>query len=566
MKRNWKSLLLALSLVLVFAPALVFAGGRQGGGAASTSGGGVTPQGYAVPVSQGGELKDQFTIFLGLIMRSPDDTPMQQVLREKTGIDFKVKGIQSDDVQTSVNLMLASGEQLADVLILGRNTVIRNALIQSGKVMEVSPLFSSSTLKTIPNIPQRVKNYVTEPDGKSYVIPARYATNLDDPFPGWTLDAFWIRKDLMQQAGVTEQNISTLAGFESALRKFKALRSPAGNPMIPLSFIMGSHHENIIAAMFGVYMANGVSGMPGVMEIGGKRVFAFDNPDYLEAFRWMNRMYTEGLIDVEVATHNAERFQEKLESGQFAAYAGHGGQGLWDYWKEMKGPEDNPAKWYMYPFQSPKVPNKTKQALSSINPYPYYDIFINKDTKHLNAVVNWLEWAQEPVYYRQHEAENGPEGTTWWFTDTKKQLWQFEPEFEKDRSSGDAVRQARVSPMIYQVSTYAKEWYPWFTQDVGNLAPGNFLLAEYCNYIGQNIVNHRVIKDLDLVQAPLDSVIADNLPTLDQVRDEYTAKMIMAPNTAAFDAAYREFLQMLETRAKWSSMKAEWEKLYAAAK
>ncbi|MDR0637183.1 MAG: extracellular solute-binding protein [Treponema sp.] len=572
MKRSWTSVLLTLSLAMAFAPAVVFASGSsQSRGATTSTSGGVTPQGYAVPVSQGGELKDQFTVFLGQVVMSPDDTTMQKALREKTGIDFKVRGIQSDDVQTAVNLLLASGEQLADVLVLGRDTVIRSALIQSGKVMEVSSLFSSSTLKTIPNIPQKIKNYVIEPDGKSYVIPSRYAINPDDPFPGWTLSAFWIRKDLMQQAGVTEQDISTLAGFEAALRKFKALRNPAGNPMIPLSFIMGnndqgSHQENIIVAMFGVDMAGSVSGMPGVMEIDGKRVFAFDNPDYLEAYKWMNRMYTEGLIDVEVATQNPERFQEKLESGQFAAYVGHAGQGTWDYWKDMNGPEDNPAKWYMNPFQSPTVPNKPKQAINYINPYPSYDIFINKDTKHLNAVVNWLEWALEPIYYRQHEAENGPEGTTWWFTDAARRLWQFEPEFEKDRSSGDAVRSARVSPQIWQVATYAKDWYPWFTQAASNLAPGNFLTPEYCNYIGQNIVNHRTINNMDLVQAPLDGVIANNLPTLNQVRDEYTAKMIMAKTQAECEATYQEFLRMLETRANWSGMKAEWEKLYAASK
>jgi putative aldouronate transport system substrate-binding protein len=212
------------------------------------------------------------------------------------------------------------------------------------------------------------------------------------------------------------------------------------------------------------------------------------------------------------------------------------------------------------------VSNKTKQAINYVNPYPSHDIFINKDTKHLNAVINYLEWAQAPIYYRSHEAENGPEGTTWWFTDAEKRLWQFEPEFEKDRSSGDAVRSARVSPQIWQTATVPKIWYPWFNQAASNLAPGNFLNPEYCNYIGQTIVNHRVITDLDLVQAPLEGVILENLPTLNQLRDEYVAKMIMARSTAECEAMYKEFLQMLERRANWSGMKAEWEKVYATGK
>ncbi|MDR0387473.1 MAG: extracellular solute-binding protein [Treponema sp.] len=541
-------------------------GGRQSGGGSAASGGGTVPQGYAVPVSQGGELTDTFTIFLGAVVMSPDDTVMQRYLKEKTGIDFRIRGIQSDDVQTSVNLMLASGEALADMLILGRDMVIRNALIDSGKVMELSPLYNSATLKTIPNIPQKIKDFVTESDGKMYVFPGNYDQNPDDPFPGWALNAFWIRTDLMEQAGVTEQDISTLAGFEGALRKFRTLRNPAGTPMIPLSFIQGGQQEKTVLAMFGVDMANGVSGMPPVMNIGGRPVFAFENPDYLEAYKWLNRMYNEGLIDMEVTTQSSERFQEKLESGQFVAYVGEGGQGLWDYWKEMWGPEDNPAKWYMYPFQSPRVPNKTKQAVSYVSPYPSHDIFINKDTRRLNAIMHYLEWAQEPIYYRQHEVSEGPEGTTWWFTDAERRQWQFEPEYERDRNSGDAARAARVTPGLWQANTSSKEWYPWFTQAAGSAAPGNYLTPQYSQYIGNEIVNHRAINAMDMVQAPLGGVIVDNLPTLNQVRDEYTAKMIMAANTAACEAVYREFLQMLEARANWSGMKAEWERLYNSAR
>jgi putative aldouronate transport system substrate-binding protein len=552
--------------VIILVWALISCQGRESGGAGAAPGG-TAPQGCVLPVKDGGELKDQFTIFAGHNIMFTGETVMQKALREQTGIDFRVRGIQSGDVQTSVNLMLASGEQLADMLILSRDEVIKTALIESGKVMELSSLYNSAALKNIPNIHEKIKKFVTEPDGKKYVIPGYYAQNPEDPFPGWTLEAFWIRTDLMEQAGVTEQDISTLEGFEAALRKFKTLKNPAGNAMIPVSFIQSDHQENTIIAMFGVDMANGVSGMPPVMEINGHPVFAFDNPGYLEAFKWMNRMYTEGLIDMEVSTQNGERFQEKLESGQFASYAGNGSQGKWDYWKEMWGPEDGPERWYMFPFQSPKVTGKTKQAVTYINPYPSHYIFISKDTKRLNAAVNYLEWAQEPVYYRQHEADNGPLGSTWWFTGDDKMEWQFEPGYETERQSGDAARAARVSPQLYMTASYAKEWYPWFYMKADAVAaPGNLFNPQYCNYIGQNIVNHRVINDMDLVQAPPDSVIASNLPTLNQIRDEYTAKMIMAKNPAECEAVYQEFLRMLETRANWSGMKAEWERLYRAAK
>jgi putative aldouronate transport system substrate-binding protein len=308
MKKKQENMIIVAAVFMFAVPCMVFAGGGQNSSSTGTAFSGAgAPRGYAVPVSQGGELTDRFTLFASRTVLSPDDTPMQRDNKQKTGIDFVVRGIQSTDVQTSLNLMLASGEQLADLMLINRNTIYRNAMIESGKVLELSFLYNSTSLKNIPNIPKKIKDFITEPDGKIYVFPGRYAADPDDPFSGWTLGAFWIRTDLMSQAGVTEQDIATIEGFENALRKFRALRNPAGQPMIPLSFRLTGHNENLILAAFGVDMSGSISGMPAVMEINGSRVFAFDNPNFLEAYKWINRLYNEGLIDMEATTQTAER-------------------------------------------------------------------------------------------------------------------------------------------------------------------------------------------------------------------------------------------------------------------
>ena len=571
--KNWRKTIIVLIILAVAMPGLLFAGGRS----SSSSSGTVfntagAPRGYAVPVSQGGELTDRFSIFVPRTVLFGEGTMMQTALKEKTGIDYIAVGVQSPDLQTHFNLMLASRDELADLIIMPRSTIYRRALIESGKVLETSFLYSSPGLTVIPNIAKKIKDYITEPDGKIWVIPGFYAWDPDDPYRGNTQSAFWVRTDLMQQAGVTEQSMATIAGFEDALRRFRTLRNPAGQPMIPLSFRMtpgftGGHQEKQILAAFGVDMSIPPNGMVPVMEINGRRVFAFDNPDFLEAYKWMNRMYNEGLIDLEVATQSADRFQEKLESGQFAAHVGDLGQGRWDYWLGMNGPEDGPARWYMTPFQSPAVPGKTKQFVQMVNGYPGYDLFINANTRRLNAVMNYLEWAQEHIYYRRHEVENGPLGTTWDFTDAQKILWQFEPVFGADRWSGDSTRSQSVSPQVWNPISYGKSWYPWDNVDPGNVAydpPGNRIITQHMAYIGDVLVNHRVATPMDLVQPPPDSIMVDNLPTLNQVYDEYSARMIMARNTAECESLYQEFLRMLETRARWSQMKAEWERLYAA--
>jgi len=84
----------------------------------------------------------------------------------------------------------------------------------------------------------------------------------------------------------------------------------------------------------------------------------------------------------------------------------------------------------------------------------------------------------------------------------------------------------------------------------------------WSKYVGEEIVNHRVITDADSVVVSADSIIAQNKESLNSVREEYTAKMIMAESDEKFESAYQEFLKQLDARGKWSEMKEEWHTLY----
>ena len=49
----------------------------------------------------------------------------------------------------------------------------------------------------------------------------------------WTLDAWWIRKDLMEETGVTEEDLTTIEGMEEALRKFAQCKDEMGSLSFP---------------------------------------------------------------------------------------------------------------------------------------------------------------------------------------------------------------------------------------------------------------------------------------------------------------------------------------------
>lgn len=519
--------------------------------------------GFYVSEEAGGKTTDQFTILAGWTSESPNDTKVQQVMKEQLGIDYQVEYMQSNDYMTTLNLQLSSGAQLPDVMIFPYDKTVENALTTADRVMKLNDVYASDKLTNISNIDIKIQDYIKTSDGDTWWLPGYYALEYDQPWGGWTVDAWWVRTDLLEKAGKSKEDLKTIEGMEETLRTFAELKDDNGNNIIPLCFAQGQNHEErIILSTFGVDTTNGVSGMPSVMEQNGEKVFIYDNPNYKVAYKWMNEMYNDGLIDLEVTTMSQERFKEKIESGQIGMFT----TDLWisglnETWKNYDSGADSVTFNYE-PIQDPQVQNIEKGYTSFTNPNPGFMVFINKDTKHLNAALNFLDWVNEPVATRGQEMNEGPVGVLWDFIDKETGSWDFEASYKVERDSGDSARVAACTHQLWQFASYSNEWYAWWNQATTGNKAGAGLVSQWCKYISNEIVNHRAINDMDSVKADVDSVIAMNLESLKNVVDEYSAKMIMADSEEKFEKVYTEFQEQLELRAHWSEMKAEWEKLY----
>lgn len=520
-------------------------------------------EGSYVSEAEGGKTTDQFTIMAGWTSESPDDTMVQKAMREQMGIDYKVEFMQSNDYLTTLNLKLSSNSDLSDVIIIPYDITAKNALVNADRVLKLNDIYTSDKLDNIPNIDSRIKDYITEKNGDMWWIPGYYASDYDDPWPGWTVDSWWVRKDLLEKAGATEEDLKTIEGLEKTMKSFAGLKDQNGNSIIPLSFAQGENHEErIIVSTFGVDMASGTSGMPAVMKEGDNFVFSYDNPNYKNAYQWMNKMYREGLIDMEACTMSKERFQEKVESGQIAMFT----TDLWisglnETWKNYDSAADSVTFNYE-PVGDPQVSGVEKGYTSYVNPNPGYMVFINKDTKHLNAVLHFLDWCNDPSPYRDQEISDGPEGIYWKFIDKNAGTWDFTGDYKVERDSGDSARMAACSANLWQLGSSSNKWYAWWNQfQEGNKA-GAELTSKWCKYISSDIVNHRTIDNADNVKADADSIISENLSVLNSIVDEYTAKMIMASSEEEFESVYNEFKNQLDKVAHWSDMKNEWLSLY----
>lgn len=522
-------------------------------------------EGFYVSENEGGKTTDQFTIWAGWTSESPNNTTVQQVMKDELGIDYKVEYMQSNDYMTTLNLKLSSVADLPDIMIFPYDKSVESALTTANRVMNLNDIYSSDKLANISNIDSRIKDYIKTDNEDLWWIPGYYALEYDEPWGGWTVDAWWVRTDLLEQAGKTKKDLETIEGLEDTLRAMANLKDSNGRNIIPLSFNQGdrdSHQERIIISTFGVDIANGVSGMPAVMEENGEKVFLYDNDNYKKAYQWMNRMYRDGLIDMEATTMSGERFTEKIESGQVGMFT----TSLWttglnETWKNYDSGEES-VTYYYEPVANPKVSGADKAYTAYVNPNPGYMIFINKDTKNLNAVLNFLEWTNEPSPYRGQEVNEGPQGVLWDLNDQESGEWDFEPNYKVERDSGDSARVAACTHQLWQLSSYSNKWYAWWNQATTGNKSGAGLVSKWCNYISSEIVNHRPINDMDAVKVDVDGVIASNLESLKNVVDEYTAKLIMADSDDRFEKVYTEFKEQLDLRAHWSEMKEEWFELY----
>ncbi len=523
--------------------------------------------GFYISEKDGGKTTDQFTIWAGWTSESPNNTKVQEVMKEKLGIDYQVEYMQSSDYMTTLNLKLSGGSKLPDIMIFPYDRAVESALTTADRVMNLNDIYTSDKLKNIPNLDSKLKDYIKTSTGDLWWMPGYYALEYDNPWGGWTVDAWWVRTDLLEQVGKTKEDLKTIEGVEDTLRKMAALKDANGNNIIPLSiaqsFVQGhTRQERIILSTFGVDMANGVSGMPAVMDIDGEKVFMYDNPNYKEAYKWMNKIYREGLMDIETTTMSKERFVEKVESGQVGMFTTDlWVSGLNETWKNYDSGEEN-VTFYYEPVENPQVQGIEKAYTSYVNPNPGYMVFINKDTEKLNAALNFLEWVNEPSPYRGQEVNEGPQGVLWDFINEEEGSWDFDEEYKVERDSGDSTRVAACTHQLWQFASYSNKWYAWWNQNIGESKAGAGLVSKWCKYISSDVQNHRPINDMDSVKADVDGAIASNMESLKNVVNEFSAKMIMAENDDKFESAYSEFKEQLELRAHWSDMKNEWTALY----
>ncbi|GGA35893.1 hypothetical protein [Paenibacillus physcomitrellae] len=506
----------------------------------------------------GGDSK-AFKLWLGWNITVNNDSMVQTYWREhEPGIDVKLEATQGDAL-TALNLKLNAGG-FDDAAVFGRSETIDSAMVRSGSVLPLEQYFDMpDKYPGLASIPKVYLDAMKDADGHIWSIPTWFDQNPDDPWPGWASLGWFIRKDVLDQTGMTKDDLKTIEGVEKYLKAASQLTDASGKKLIPLSFLSDAGDESVILSTFGVSTATAGGVIP-VEKQGDGYQFIYDDPQYKEAYKWMNKMYREGLIDHEAITDKKERYKEKNKTGRTAMNAGGFFNMDASLWEVLDGPTE-PA-WYYETIPYPKVEGVDQIGANQIvNPYPADDVYISKNTKNLNAILTFLDYMLQPKPEQQQVADSGPAGVFWDWVDKPLGTWQYtDAKFQELHDSGDAAKKASTTPELYALSSYSNAWYPWWNYAVTE-PKGRQKTIDFSEEIGK-MGGIRVAEPADMVKAKPGGLWEKYLPELENVRVEYKAKLMMADSDEKFESAWKDFQAALEKRAHWSELKAEWNETF----
>ncbi len=465
---------------------------------------------------------------------------------------------------TELNLKLNTGG-FEDAAIFSRNDVVTNAMIRSNSVLPLEQYFDMpDKYPGLAAIPKLYLDKMKDSSGHIWSIPTWFDQNPDDPWPGWASNGWFVRTDVLEKVGMSVDDLKTLSGVEKYLKLASEQKDASGKKMLPLSFLSDVNDENVILSTFGVTVGSAGGVIP-VEKKGDDYQFIYDNPQYKAAYQWMNKMYREDLLDHEAITDKKERYKEKNKSGRIAMNVGGFFNMDASLWEVLDGPTE--PSWYYEVIPYPQVEGVSGVGANQIvNPYPANDVYVNKDTKNLAAILSFFDYTLQQKPEQQQVANEGPAGVFWDWVDQPLGKWVYTDEkYQTLHDSGDQAKKASTTPELYATSSYSNEWYPWWNYGVTE-PKGRFKTIEFTEKIGK-MGGTRIAEDYDMVKAKPGGLWEKYLPELENVRKEFKAKLMMAKDDAQFEQTWSDFQSALEKRAHWSELKQEWqEELQNSAK
>lgn len=259
-------------------------------------------------------------------------SPLTDAVKEKIGLTFNIEQPPTD-ADTKLGLMIASGD-LPDLISLTDADTI-NQLIQSGKVWTMEEFLKTydpdSHLLT--DFPEDIKEAVVRRYGGWYSLPSHLNSSdgrevyppssqeyVDNVEKGQN-SAIMFNQTMMDELGITQEDVQTEEGFYEACEKVKnSGYTVDGQPIFPVmlhaNLWIETSLDGIIAQNFGV--------VP--VDAEGHYIHQEMNPGYKYALKFVNNLIQNGYLDVNSLTLDEAAMKTYIESGRVFCWIGNPAQ------------------------------------------------------------------------------------------------------------------------------------------------------------------------------------------------------------------------------------------------
>ena len=332
-----------------------------------------------------------------------EDNTQVKELEEETGIHIEWQTCAaSDNIQEKLSTIFASGD-MPDIILTGCGTKNRydkateQALGEQGLVIPLNEYIDTVSVgykAAFENI-DGLKDYITTPSGNIYSLPnVDGALHVQYGMKLW-INTEWLDNLNLEMPTTTEEFYQVMKAF----KEYDANGNGDPNDEIPLSTVASGSGTQIDGFLMDPFQL--ISEGSKLYVDDGKVTFAPMQEGYRDGLKYLNKMYSEGLINPESFTQDLKNQVNVNESGDECVIGAFLAQRP-GYACDLTT-EPYSTKWQQYQCVPP-LTGPTGQRIASWNPYTMFATgmtFITSSCKYPEAAFRLLDYlATEKETYR----------------------------------------------------------------------------------------------------------------------------------------------------------------------
>ena len=328
-----------------------------------------------------------------------DNLPVYQEFERLTGVKINWEVIPINDYDQVMGTRLASGQNLPDIFVIPWEANA-DQLGYDGIAMPLNDLIEENAyyLNQLMDKYPVIRSGITSADGNIYSYPGfgegfvntaeeMGTGELTDPGANLCLNVSMIRKDWLDKLGLDMPE--TLDDWYNVLKAFKT-QDPNGNGKadeIPLTATFNVRDIYRFGEAFGLYRSGNAECRWGVDE-DGKMYFKDTTEGFKQTLEFLNKLYSEGLIDPEYSMAAYDRTTEKINRDLLGALCSDWMSNIGTYNANLKTAGVDDANWVpVKPIQNPDGESLIVNRWSV-----WKTAAISKDCKNPELAMKWLDF------------------------------------------------------------------------------------------------------------------------------------------------------------------------------